>query len=105
VSYIYKREKVEFSPTLLYFIDTPIDESNYEPVNGKIEYVIWKFDKLPNKLIITAEGKLTHANAKLGYPSIQLSDEFLGSMDYICTNLTMTLRHETDFNINSIMFE
>lgn len=26
-------------------------------------------------------------------------------MDYICTNLTLTLGQETDFNINSIMFE
>jgi hypothetical protein len=74
VSYIYKREKIESSPTCLYFIDTPADESKYEPVNGKIDYVIWKFERTADRLVITAEGKLAHANTKLGYPSMQLSD-------------------------------
>jgi hypothetical protein len=55
--------------------------------------------------VITTECRVSHAKVKLGYPSIQLSDEFLGSMDYICTNLNMTLGFETDFNVNSVMFE
>ena len=62
-------------------------------------------DKSADRLIITVEGKLVHGRAKMGYPSIQLSDEFLGEMDYICTNLTMALDNYSNFNINSIMFE
>lgn len=36
VSYIYKREKINKNENILYFIDTPVSNKNYEKVNGLI---------------------------------------------------------------------
>jgi hypothetical protein len=54
---------------------------------------------------IVIEGKVTHDGVRLGYPTLQLTDEFMGEMDYICSNVNMTLLNDTDLNINSVLFE
>jgi hypothetical protein len=56
-------------------------------------------------LVVSVEGKIQHEGVKVGNLSISLTQQFLGEIDRICSNSNATLLGDSNFNINTVLFE
>lgn len=100
LSYCYTRQQIE-NATELFFIDTYSPSPN---CIGHIDHCIWKFWRSGQRLWAAAEGSIHHGPTKAGYPSLQLTDQFLGEVGVLCKDVNCSLLNETDLQINTFLF-
>lgn len=66
--------------------------------------MVWKFERNKNYLIISVEGRIQHEGVKVGTLAVSLTEQFLGDIDRLVNN-NATLLGDSNFNINTVLFE
>ena len=96
---------------MIYFFDesvanpNPKEHPNFITKNN-IVYVIWRFERSPNLLTITVEGKINHDKVNDRKVSISLTDQFLGQINNIVNrSASVALVDDNNLNINAAFFD